>query len=186
MPLVDIQLLRSDPVRGYNFVVSLIDSGSLLNTVLTMVQPATAAGFSECSGLDTTLDVEDYKEGGNNGRVLKFPTRVTWANIRLKRGIAASDDLWQWHYDFAAGFGRRRDGLITLQDDRHQPVKVWTFTRGLPVKWVGPAMNAMQSQVAIEELEIMHEGLTLQSLGTPSGPALSSAFGPSGPFFGQG
>jgi phage tail-like protein len=79
----------------------------------------------------------------------------------LKRGIALSDDLFQWHYAFVQGNVQRRDGLIALQDEEHVPVKVWKFTRGLPVKWSGPAFNATQNQVAIEELEIAHEGLTL-------------------------
>jgi phage tail-like protein len=152
---------RIDPVLSYNFSVTLLDSSSLLTTALSSIQLAAAGGFSECSGLETTLDVEEYKEGGNNGAILKFPTRVTWANIHLKRGVTLSEDLWQWHYDFANGLGRRRDGIITLQDDLHNPMKIWTFSRGLPVKWAGSAFNAATSQVAIEELEIAHEGLQL-------------------------
>jgi phage tail-like protein len=150
-----------NPVRGYNFTITLVDSSSLLTAALASIRLAAAAGFSECGGLETSLDVEEYKEGGNNGQILKFPTRVTWANLRLKRGIALSADLWQWHYDFSNGGGRRRDGLIGLLDDERNPVLVWVFRRGLPVKWTGPSLNAMQSQVAIEELEIAHEGLEL-------------------------
>jgi phage tail-like protein len=50
---------------------------------------------------------------------------------------------------------------VTLLDELRNPVKVWAFKRGLPVKWTGPSLNATQSQVAVEELEIAHEGLTL-------------------------
>jgi phage tail-like protein len=155
-------LPRVDPVRGYNFAITLADSADLLAFVLTANNMKAAGGFSECSGLETTLDTEDYKEGGNNGKVLKFPTRVTWANLRLRRGVTFNDDLWRWHYDFAIGFGRRREGVIVLQDDAHKPLRVWTFTRGLPVKWVGPSLNASQSQVAVEEIEIAHEGLAMR------------------------
>ena len=153
--------IRNDPFRGYNFLVTLTDSSSVLLTALSAIQNAVLAGFSECSGLEMDMDVEEYKEGGSNGTVLKFPTRVKYSNIRLRRGLTLEDNLWRWHYDFVQGKGKRRDGLIVLQDDLHIPVRVWSFSRGLPVKWVGPSLNAAESRVAIEELEIAHEGLKL-------------------------
>jgi phage tail-like protein len=55
--------------------------------------------------------------------------------------------------------------MVILQDEQHNPSVVWSFTRGLPVKWTGPTFNAGQSQVAFEEIEIAHEGLTISSLG---------------------
>ena len=127
------------------------------------------AGFSECSGLETTLEVQDYPEGGNNGLIRKFPGRVSWGPIKLRRGIALNDELWNWHFDFVEGHGRRRDGIITLMDEQQNPVKAWRFKKGLPVKWVGPSMNAGQAQVAIEELEIGHEGLKLMAPGGSPG-----------------
>jgi phage tail-like protein len=152
---------RVDPYRGFNFLITLIDSTSALSTVVAAIQFAPQGGFSECSGLEMGLDIEEYKEGGNNGTVLHFPTRLKWTNLHLKRGVALTDDLWLWHYALAQGQVLRRDGLVTLQDEQHNPVKVWSFTRGLPVKWTGPALNAAQNQVAIEEIEIAHEGLQL-------------------------
>jgi phage tail-like protein len=152
---------RVDPFRGFNFSVTMTQSSSALSLVFGVSGIPPVGGFSECSGLDTTLEVEDYREGGNNGLVRKFPTRVTWANIKLRRGLALNDELWKWHFDFTQGLGKRRDGSITLMDEQQHPVKVWNFKRGLPVKWVGPTLNAGQSQIAIEELEIGHEGLSL-------------------------
>jgi len=148
-----------DPYRAFNFVISLVDSANAPGTALTPTQSKPAGGFSECSGLEMSMDIEEYKEGGNNGLILRFPTRVKWANLRLKRGVAIADDLWLWHYGFVQGKVVRRDGVVTLQDEQQNPVKVWSFTRGLPVKWTGPSLNATQNQVAIEELEIAHEGL---------------------------
>ena len=165
---------RLDPVMGYNFLITLIESSSLLASVLAGIQNVVLGGFNECSGLEMALQVEDYNEGGNNVGVLRFPTRITWSNIRLKRGAALSDDLWKWHYSFVEGTGKRRDGVIVLQNDTHDPVKVWYFTRGLPVKWTGPALNATQSQLAIEELEIAHEGLKLYSPGATLGGIIGS------------
>ncbi len=156
-----IPALRIDPYRAFNFLITLVDSSSALGTALSVLQSAAVGGFSECSGLELSLDAEEYKEGGNNGGSLRFPTRVKWTNLRLKRGIATANDLWKWHYSFVEGKVQRRDGVITLQDELHLPVKVWSFTRGLPVKWTGPSLNATQNAVAIEELEIAHEGLKL-------------------------
>jgi len=153
--------IRNDPFRGYNFLVTLTDSSSSLVTVLSAIQNVALGGFSECSGLEMDLDVEEYKEGGSNGTILKFPTRVKYSNIRLHRGMTTADDLWNWHYGFVEGKGKRRDGLIVLQDDLHIPARAWSFSRGLPVKWLGPSLNATDSRVAVEELEIAHEGLKL-------------------------
>ncbi|PWU14360.1 MAG: hypothetical protein C5B50_17425 [Verrucomicrobia bacterium] len=153
--------LRVDPYRAFNFLITLIDSTSVLSAAVSSIQTVAQGGFSECSGLEMSLDIEEYREGGNNGTLLRFPSRTKWGNLRFKRGIAISDDLWNWHYSFAIGQVRRRDGVVVLQDEQHNPVKVWSFSRGLPVKWTGPAMNAMQNQVAIEEIEIAHEGLKL-------------------------
>jgi phage tail-like protein len=150
---------RNDPFRGYNFVILLVDSASSVNSVLSSIQTMAQGGFSECSGLEMTMQPEEYKEGGNNGLTRKFASRVTWSNIRLKRGVTYSTTLWKWSYGFVEGKVKRKDGVIALMDDRGNPAKVWTFTKGIPVKWTGPSMDAMQNRVAIEELEIAHEGL---------------------------
>lgn len=155
--------IRTDPVLNHNFVVSLIDTSSTLgilgSVAMSAISDVLAGGFNECSGLEMALQVEEYKEGGNNGYSLKFPTRVTWSNIILKKGIGAGSTLWDWHYGFTEGTGKRRDGLIMLLNDLHLPNNIWYFKRGLPVKYTAPAMNASQSNVAIESIEIAHEGI---------------------------
>ena len=149
---------RDDPYGAYNFLITFIDSSS---SSTTTQKGAAVAGFSECSGLEASIQTEDYQEGGNNNTTLKFPKHIAYTNIRLKRGITTSDDLWQWFNDFINGQGKRRDGTITLRDELQQAVKSWQFKRGLPVKWTGPTLNAAQNQLAIQELEIAHEGLKL-------------------------
>jgi phage tail-like protein len=160
----------TDPVLGYNFAITLVEASSsplsVLNTVVGGLENVILGGFSECSGLEMKLEVDSQREGGNNGTVLKFPSNVTWSTIRLKRGVTLSDLLWNWHYDFVQGKGTRRNGVIALLNDLRIPVKVWYFKRGLPVRWTGPSLNAMQGQVAVEELEIVHEGLSLFTPGT--------------------
>jgi phage tail-like protein len=155
--------LRSDPVLNHNFVVSLLDTSSVLATIGSALKSAVSdvalGGFAECSGLDMSMKVEEYNEGGNNGTVLKFPGRVSSGNITLKKGQGTSSALWDWHYGFVTGSGKRRDGVIVLLSDLHIPNNIWYFRRGLPLKYSGPAMNATQNSVAIESIEIAHEGL---------------------------
>jgi phage tail-like protein len=155
--------LRGDPVLNHNFVISLLDSSSTLgllgSVAMSAIFDVAVGGFSECNGLEMSLQVEEFKEGGNNGRMLKFPTRVTWSNITLKKGLGAGMALWKWHYGFTEGKGKRRDGVIVLLTDLHVPNNIWYFRRGLPVKYTGPTLNATQSNVAIESIEIAHEGI---------------------------
>ena len=155
--------LRADPVLYHNFVVSLLDTSSALAAVgsalMSAVNDVLLGGFSECSGLEMSMKVEEYNEGGNNGAVLKFPGRVSFGNLTLKKGQGSSSALWDWHYSFVVGRGKRRDGLIVLLNELHVPNNIWYFRRGLPLKYTGPAMNATQNSVAIESIEISHEGL---------------------------
>jgi phage tail-like protein len=154
---------RHDPLLNHNFVVSLLDSTSALAPAappaLAGILDAPAGGFSECSGLELTIQPEEYKEGGNNGGSLKFASRATWSNVTLKRGIGAGTELWDWHFGFIEGRGKRRDGVIVLLDSAREPVQAWYFRRGLPVKYTGPSLNATQNSVAIESIEIAHEGI---------------------------
>jgi phage tail-like protein len=171
--------LRTDPLLSHNFMVALLDSSSALalagTAALAALTDVAAGGFSECTGLEMSLDIKEYEEGGNNGYVRKFPTRVKWANITLKKGMGAGTALWDWHYGFATGRGKRRDGVIVLLDDRHLPRQIWYFRRGLPVKYSGPALNAQQNSVAIESIDIAHEGIyEVPGVGY-AGAALSTA-----------
>jgi len=158
---------REDPVQAFNFTVSLLESSSpaagvttlALNTLTDNIE----GGFNECSGLDAMLEVESYKAGGVNDRVLKFPTRMSWGKLMLRNGIITDKALWNWIYGFAKGEVKRRDGLITLLNARREPHTVWKFKRGLPVRYAGPRLAASENAVALESIEIEHEGLELMA-----------------------
>ena len=180
--------MRSDPLLGYNFRITLLESSSAAAAATTIalsplaLQPV--AGFSECTGLDMTLDTEDYEEGGNNGTVLKFPKRHKWGDITLSRGLTRNQELFDWYYAFTQGITRRRDGLIILMNERHEPHTVWRFRRGLPVKYTAPQLNAQQNSVAVETLAIAHEGLTLMSGAAGLAAAVGAAAGAIGEVIG--
>ena len=155
---------RRDPVRAFNFHVSLMDStagtgAAVTSIVLTPLIANPLAGFSECSGLEMTLDTDEFNEGGNNGTVLKFPKRMKYGEITLKKGVTRNTELFDWFYGYTQGVAKRKDGVITLRDESHRAHTVWGFRRGLPTKYAGPQMNASQSAVAIETFTITHEGL---------------------------
>lgn len=156
-----MSLPRVDPLPAFNFLITLIDSSSTFSAIRSGVTDLALGGFTECSGLESTLETTEYREGGVNDRIHRFPGRITFANIVLRRGVGFGEGLYLWHREFLEGKGKRRDGYIVLQSESRIPIKIWSFSRGLPIKWSGPTLNAQASAVAIESLEIAHEQLTL-------------------------
>jgi phage tail-like protein len=152
-------------VTGFNFSVRLIETAKPLSAVLALILPPRQSGFAECSGLEATMQVDEYREGGRNTGVLRFPGRIMHPSIKLRRGATSDQDLWDWHDSFLRGRGKRRDGVIELHNDTGDVVRTWRFQRGLPVRWAGPALAGNQNAVAVEELEIAHEGLVVHALG---------------------
>ena len=124
----------------------------------------TVAGFSEVSGLSTDTNIIEYREGNDTfGTVQKQPGLMKYANLVLKNGITADKAkvLWAWRKKVIDGQTQRTTGAIILLDESRTPALRWNFREGWPSKWEGPALNAKTSEVAIETLEIAHEGLEL-------------------------
>lgn len=123
------------------------------------------AGFAECTGLNVETKVFEYKEGGNNATTLKFPESSTFGNVTLKRGVTSSNDLINWQLDIVNGkFSKKprsgnQDIAIVLMNEKGDDVKRWNLIRAFPVKWVGPDLKATGNEVAIETLELAHEGI---------------------------
>jgi phage tail-like protein len=139
---------RNDPYGQFNFLIE--------------IDGITRAGFSEVSGLTTDTNVIEYREGQEVTTVRKLPGLMKYTNIVLKRGYTQDQSLWNWRKQVIDGTTQRTTGTITLLDEARQPALRWNFTAGWPVKWEGPAMNGKTSEVAIEMLEIAHEGLELE------------------------
>ena len=142
---------RTDPYPAYNFLVEI--SG------------ITKGSFCEVSGLDSCIDVIEYRTGdAKENTVRKLVGLRKFSNITLKRGYTSDLSLWNWYDSIAQGNLQRANGSITLLDEQRNPVLVWTFKRGWPCKYEGPHLNAKTSEVAIETVEICHEGFTLSAL----------------------
>jgi phage tail-like protein len=148
---------NTDPYRNFRFALEL---GNIQ-----------VAGFAECTGLNIETKVFEYKEGGNNQTTLKFPEHTTYGNVTLKKGMTNSNDLIDWQLDVATGkFSKnaRSDTLsvaIVLHDESGSEVKRWNLKRPLPVKWIGAELKATGNDVAIETLEIAHEGIERSKAG---------------------
>ena len=147
--------LRFDPFMSYNFVVEL--EGMIVG------------GFSEVSGLESQIETEDYREGGVNNYVHHFPKQTTQSNLVLTKGIAGIGSLWDWYYNATQGIIQRKNGTIMMLNQQRIPVMWWSFYNAYPTKWTGPQFNASSENVAVEAVELVHEGL--------SKPLLSQALG---------
>lgn len=137
----------------------------LLNYHFTVNWGGTNVGFMEVTGLDINIDVIEYRSGASPVQsVTKLPGLIRYSNIILKRGIVKNDtEFFQWINTIQMGTVQRRDITISLLDETHSPVMTWKARNAFPAKYSGPDLNAQCSEVAIETLELAHEGLTLVS-----------------------
>ena len=139
--------LRLDPYLGVNFLVE--------------IEGLIVGGFSKVDGLDSTIETQDYVEGGRNDYVHKVLKGTTYSPIVLSHGLTDIDTLWAWHERVRRGVIQRKNGTVMLLDTQRLPVMWWNFADALPVKWAGPSFDASaEGQVAIERVELVHRGIT--------------------------
>jgi phage tail-like protein len=136
---------RKDPYLSFRFLVEI--NGLIVG------------GFSEVSGLQAETKIEEIREGGVNDYVHKLPKITEYLNISLKRGITDSDELWKWHQDVVNGKVERKTVSVILMDSERNEKWRWYFEHAYPVKWTGPDLKADNSAVAVETLELAHNGL---------------------------
>jgi phage tail-like protein len=146
-------IFREDPYTGYNFeivVTGVSDDGQ-----------AVRGSFAEASGFEVALDPIEYRHGSEENTVRKIPGLMKFTNITLKRGIIGDLAFWNWVVEAMNGLVRRTEGSIILLDENKNEVMRWNFRRGWPCKWTGPGLNAKNNEIAMETLEICHEGLSI-------------------------
>jgi phage tail-like protein len=143
---------RKDPYGGYNFAVE--------------IDGITSAGFKQASGLDSSSDATKYREGSDTSLAQRqLPGLLSFSNISLQRGITADRELWDWRKSIADGTTSpsRRSLSIVLRDHAGKEKIRWNVKNCWPVKWSGPSFDATSDAVAIETLELAHEGIEVQS-----------------------
>lgn len=125
-------------------------------------QGQVVGAFRECTGLGSENEVVEYKASGQKGEhvIKKVPGRLKWTNITLKRGITDAMDMWKWRKLVEQGkiSEARKNGTITMYNQQGDAVAKWNFINAWPSKLNGPSTNAANNEVAIEELELTHEG----------------------------
>ncbi len=128
--------------------------------------PLVKSAFSECDGLEMTMDVKTIREGGANDRAIRVPGVVNYANLTLKRGMTGNYDLWRWFDRSVADPSLRASVEVVLlaPDDPEKERARFQLHRCLPIKLKAPTMNAKDGQVAIEELQIAYEKLVLAQI----------------------
>jgi phage tail-like protein len=146
-------VFREDPYASHQFevvVTGISDDGT-----------AVKGSFSECTGLDVSMDPIEYRNGSEDFTPRKIPGLKKFPNIVLKRGIIGDLTFWNWMLEGMNGTVHRTEGSIILLDEAKNEVFRWHFKRGWPTKFTGPALNAKTNEIAIETLEIAHEGLSI-------------------------
>lgn len=119
-----------------------------------------AGGFSEVTGFDASIDVIEYREGDMVTTPMKLPGLKKYGNITLKQGLADSIVMYQWLIAGVEGAVQRKTITVTLLDEEGAPAASWQVINAWPTKYTAPDFNATASEVAIETVEIAHEGMT--------------------------
>jgi len=138
---------RNDPFLSFNFIVDI---------------NGMRAGFAEVGGLATETDIVEYREGNEDITMRKLPGKRKYTNLTFKRGFTNSKDLWEWRKKVMDGKTQRLPGSFILLDESRRQVMKWNFFEAWPSKWAGPAFNAKNNEVAIEEMDLAVEGLELE------------------------
>jgi phage tail-like protein len=125
----------------------------------------TRIGFSEVSGLTQENQAIEYRDGSfPEYSSIKMPGLRKFSNVTLKRGIVKADnDFFKWLSTIKLNQVERRDVVVSLLNENHEPVMTWKVHNAFPVKVEGPGLKASGNEVAIESIEIAHEGLELQN-----------------------
>ena len=137
---------RNDPYRNFRFRVE--------------IEGLQQAGFSEVSGFDASFDVIQYREGNEATTTRKLPGLARYGNISLKWGATDSIELYEWIQDCVNGTIERKTVTIIAIDEEGGDVATWQVIEAWPVRYTAPNFNGQGSEVAIELLELAHEGMT--------------------------
>jgi len=143
------------PFTNFNFSVEL--------RVRDVIPRVCNASFSECDGLEMTMEAKTIKEGGNSAQLHRSAGPLNYGTLTLRRGLTSTFDLWDWFARVVEAPGVRADGEVVLlaQDGVTERVR-FILQRCLPVKLKAPALNAVSGAVAIEELQLVYESLTIK------------------------
>jgi phage tail-like protein len=151
----------ADPLHVFRFHVAFQEQR--LQGVNQPIANLCSGAFSQCSGLEASMEAKVIKEGGRNYGAVQRVGPVSFATVVLKRGITSSRDLWRWFEmtTVQGAYSYRLNATISLRNrDNSEPWR-WQLSHALPIKFKSADLDARSSEVGIEELHISHQGLTL-------------------------
>ncbi len=150
------------PFTAFNFAVEI-----QLPDVEGVSQPLCRGAFSECDGLEISFDIKTIREGGNNGRQIRLAGPSTMGTLSLKRGMTRAFDLWTWVKNVQQNPALRADAVVVIfdseQNNQSDVQARFVLSRCLPVKIKAPALNAKDGLIAVEELQVAYESLTMDT-----------------------
>lgn len=122
------------------------------------------AGFSEISGFDATIEPIEYREGNMSAETpLKVAGLRKYGNITLKKGIISTHALYDWAAIGLTKAVERKTVTVSLLDEEQKAVASWQVINAWPTKYTAPDFNATSNEIAIESLELAHEGMERKS-----------------------
>jgi phage tail-like protein len=161
------------PFNAFNFRIE-IDVALPDNKIMVC-----DAAFQECDGLEMTMEIKTIREGGNNATQIRLAGPMSYGQLTLKRGMTANFDLWDWFGAMlrpgGASLRAGRADVIILAPDRHTERARFTLSRCIPVKLKAPPLNARDGVIAIEEMQLAYESLSLRRPGPGGGRGPAAA-----------
>lgn len=123
-----------------------------------------SAAFSDCDGLEMTMEVKTIREGGNNGEQIRLTGPLSYGQLTLKRGMTSTFDLWDWFNAtlMNASLRAKRAEVVLLAPDGKTERARFILKRCVPIKLKAPVLNAKDGAIAIEELQLAYESLTFK------------------------
>lgn len=151
---------RLDPLHVFRFQVEFVEDP--LYGIDSDPVPLCSGAFSECTGLEATIEPKVIKEGGRNYGVNQRSGPVTFATVVLKRGMTSTRDLYKWFEMVGNGkYAYRLAATITMFDTTGKAVLAWKLEKAIPVKFKAADLNAKSTEIGVEELHLAHEGMWL-------------------------
>jgi phage tail-like protein len=128
-----------------------------------ITNPVCNAAFSDCSGLEMSMQPKEVRQGGDNGRVFHLPGQVSYGQLTLQRGMTANLQLWNWMAAaIKPGRNNKAQGEVTMFEADGTARLVFVLEDCLPVKVSGPTLNAKDGLIAIEQMQLVYATLTLR------------------------